>query len=164
MTFGSPSWYTWVLNEKASRPIIKKALDLGINFFDTSDIYSAGVSEEIVGRHVLGNVPRDKVIIATITHNHSGRWPNYLGISRKQIFDAIDGTLRRMGTDYIDIYQIPRFDWHTPNEETMEALHDVVKAGKARYIIMDDEFSRLRRWFEYLKGLASLEQRIRTCM
>ena len=134
MSFGSPTWHSWVLNERASKPILKKALDLGVNFFDTSDIYSAGLSEEIIGRHVLRHVPRDKVVIATITHNHSGRRPNYLGISRKQIFDAIDLTLKRMKTDYIDIYQIPRFDWETTPEETMEALHDVVKAGKTRYI------------------------------
>ena len=147
MTFGSKSWYDWVLDEKQSRPMFKKALDAGINVFDTSDIYSDGLSETLVGKYILRNVPRDKVIVATITHNHSGRWPNYIGISRKQIFDAIDATLRRMKTDYVDLYQIPRYDWRTPDEETMEALHDVVKAGKARYIgassMLAYQFSRL---------------------
>jgi len=136
MSFGVPERgnHQWVLDEEKSRPIIKKALDYGINFFDTANVYSDGTSEEIVGRALKDFARRDEVVIATKVHGvmHSG--PNGGGLSRKAIMTEIDNSLRRLGTDYIDLYQIHRWDNQTPIEETMEALHDVVKAGKARYI------------------------------
>ncbi|MCG8649872.1 MAG: aldo/keto reductase [Pirellulales bacterium] len=134
MSYGSSSWRKWVLDEAESRPFFKKALDLGINFFDTADMYSVGASEEITGRALLEYAPRDQVVIASKVYNPMGKGPNDRGLSRKHIMDAIDASLRRLGTDHIDLYQIHRFDRETPIEETMEALHDVVKAGKARYI------------------------------
>ena len=134
MSYGSKSWRDWVLEETEARPFFKKALDFGINFFDTADMYSLGVSEEITGRALLEYVPRDQVVIATKVYQAVGDGPNDRGLSRKHIMDAIDASLRRLGTDFVDLYQIHRFDSDTPIEETMEALHDVVKAGKARYI------------------------------
>jgi aryl-alcohol dehydrogenase (NADP+) len=135
MTYGTPEWRPWVLDEVLSRPFIKQALDLGINFFDTADIYSLGESEEVVGRALrqLGP-PREQVVIATKVYNPMGETPNERGLSRKHIMHAIDNSLRRLGTDYVDLYQIHRFDPLTPIEETIEALHDVVKAGKALYL------------------------------
>ncbi len=134
MTYGSRQWREWVLPEEESRPFIKRALELGINFFDTADMYSLGVSEEIVGRAIKDFAARDQAIIATKVYNPMGSGPNDRGLSRKHIMDAIDASLRRLGTDYVDLYQIHRWDYETPIEETLEALHDVVKAGKARYI------------------------------
>lgn len=134
MSFGSPTWRSWVLDEEASRPIIRRALELGINFFDTANIYSLGVSEEITGRVLLEHAPRDEVVIASKVYFRMRPGPNGEGLSRKHIMQAIDNSLRRLGTDYIDLYQIHRWDANTPLEETLEALHDVVKAGKARYI------------------------------
>ena len=134
MSYGSKSWRDWVLDEAESRPFFKKALDLGINFFDTADMYSIGASEEVTGRALLDYAPRDQIVLATKVHNPMGDGPNDRGLSRKHIMDGIDASLRRLGTDYVDLYQIHRFDGKTPIEETMEALHDVVKAGKARYI------------------------------
>ncbi len=134
MTYGDPQWREWVLPEEASRPFIKRALELGINFFDTADVYSLGVSEKIVGQALKDFARRDQVIIATKVYNQVGEGPNDKGLSRKHIFDSIDASLRRLQTDYVDLYQIHRWDYETPIEETLEALHDVVKAGKVRYI------------------------------
>jgi aryl-alcohol dehydrogenase (NADP+) len=134
MTYGTPQWRDWVLDEEASRPFFQRALEHGINFFDTADIYSLGVSEEVTGRALQDFAKRDEVIIATKVFSVMGDKPNQRGLSRKHIMDSIDASLRRLGTDYVDLYQIHRWDDETPIEETMEALHDVVKAGKARYI------------------------------
>jgi aryl-alcohol dehydrogenase (NADP+) len=134
MTFGSTTWRPWILPEDAGRPFIRHALDAGINFFDTADMYSRGVSEEIVGRALNDFTTRDQVVIATKAFFPMGDGPNDRGLSRKHLFDAIDASLRRLGTDYVDLYQIHRFDPHTPIEETLEALNDIVRAGKARYI------------------------------
>jgi len=134
MTYGTPEWRDWVLDEEVSRPFIQRALDLGINFFDTADVYSLGVSEEVTGRALRDLAQRERVVIATKVHGAMSDDPNDRGLSRKHIMTAIDNSLRRLGTDYVDLYQIHRYDSHTPIEETMEALHDVVKAGKARYI------------------------------
>jgi len=134
MTYGDPQWRDWVLNEEASRPFIKRALELGINFFDTADVYSLGKSEEVLGRALRDFAKRDDVVIATKVYNPMGPGPNERGLSRKHIMSSIDASLQRLGTDYVDLYQIHRWDKETPIEETLEALHDVVKAGKARYI------------------------------
>src|SRR5438270_12806380 len=135
MTYGSKSWREWVLEEEESRPFLRRALELGINFFDTADMYSLGVSEEIVGRAIKDFGPsRDRVVIATKVFNAMGDDPNQRGLSRKHIHHAIDDSLRRLGTDYVDLYQIHRFDYETPIEETLEALDDVVRQGKALYL------------------------------
>ena len=134
MTFGSTEWRPWILPADASRPFIRHALEVGINFFDTADMYSRGVSEEIVGRALNDFTTRDQVVIATKAFFPMGDGPNDRGLSRKHLFHAIDASLRRLGTDYVDLYQIHRFDPHTPIEETLEALNDIVRAGKARYI------------------------------
>jgi aryl-alcohol dehydrogenase-like predicted oxidoreductase len=135
MTYGTPTdRWPWALNEEQSRPFIKKALELGINFFDTADVYTAGASEEVVGRALRDFTKRDDVVLATKVFNPMGDGPNDKGLSRKHIMSAIDASLKRLGTDYVDLYQIHRWDYNTPIEETMEALHDVVKAGKVRYI------------------------------
>lgn len=136
MTYGAPDMgaHPWSMGETESRPFIKRALELGINFFDTANIYSLGSSEEIVGRALKDMAKRDDIVIATKVFNRMRPGPNGAGLSRKAIMTEIDHSLRRLGTDYIDLYQIHRFDYDTPIEETLEALHDVVKAGKARYI------------------------------
>jgi aryl-alcohol dehydrogenase-like predicted oxidoreductase len=135
MTYGSKKWREWVLEEEESRPFIKRALELGINFFDTADMYSVGVSEEILGRALNDFAgSRDRVVIATKVFNPMGGDPNQRGLSRKHIHHAIDDSLRRLGTDYVDLYQIHRFDYTTPIEETLEALDAIVRAGKALYI------------------------------
>ncbi len=134
MTFGSPEWRPWVLTEDDSRPFVRRALDHGINFFDTANVYSIGESERVLGRALRDFAQRDQVVIATKVFFRMGPSPNDQGLSRKHIFDAIDASLKRLGTDYVDLYQIHRWDRHTPIEETMEALHDVVRAGKARYL------------------------------
>lgn len=136
MGFGdSTRWiHKWVLNEEDSRPVIKKALELGINFFDTANVYSIGASEEILGRALKDFSKRDEVIIATKVHGKMREGPNGGGLSRKAILSEIDHSLKRLGTDYVDLYQIHRWDYETPIEETMEALNDIVRAGKARYI------------------------------
>jgi aryl-alcohol dehydrogenase (NADP+) len=135
MTYGTPKWRPWVLDEAASRPFIKRALDLGINFFDTADMYSLGESEAVLG-HALRDlgIARDRVVVATKVFFPLGDDPNQRGLSRKHIMHAIDDSLRRLGMEYVDLYQIHRFDPETPIEETLAALHDVVKAGKARYL------------------------------
>jgi len=135
MTYGAKKWREWVLEEEESRPFIRRALELGINFFDTADMYSDGVSEQILGRALKDFGPsRDRLVIATKVYNPMGSDPNQRGLSRKHIFHSIDDSLRRLGTEYVDLYQIHRFDYQTPIEETLTALHDVVKVGKALYI------------------------------
>jgi 1-deoxyxylulose-5-phosphate synthase len=134
MTYGTPTWRDWVLTEEESRPFIQRALELGINFFDTADMYSLGVSEEVTGKLLWEVAPREEVVLATKVYFPIGRGPNGGGLSRKHIMEAIDNSLRRLGTDYVDLYQIHRWDDSVPIAETMEALHDVVKAGKALYI------------------------------
>lgn len=135
MTYGSSRWREWVLDEEASRPLIQQALEAGVNFFDTADMYSLGASEEVLGRALKDFGPsRDKVVIATKVFYPVGDDPNQRGLSRKHILHAIDDSLRRLGVDYVDLYQIHRFDAETPIEETLEALNDVVRSGKARYL------------------------------
>ena len=136
MGFGDAERWThkWVLSEENSRPIIQKALELGINFFDTANVYSIGVSEEITGRALKDFAKRDEIVLATKVHGKMHDGPNGAGLSRKAILSEMDKSLKRLQTDYVDLYQIHRWDYHTPIEETMEALHDLVKAGKARYI------------------------------
>jgi 1-deoxyxylulose-5-phosphate synthase len=135
MTYGSKKWREWVLDEEESRPFIKRAVEAGINFFDTADVYSIGASEEILGRALKDFGPsRDRLVLATKVFNPMGNDPNQRGLSRKHIRHAIDDSLRRLGTDYVDLYQIHRFDPHTPMEETLEALDEVVRDGKALYI------------------------------
>jgi aryl-alcohol dehydrogenase-like predicted oxidoreductase len=136
MSFGLPDRgvHEWTLDEEASRPLIRQALEAGITFFDTANVYSDGTSEEIVGRALGEFARRDEIVIASKVNGAMHEGPNGRGLSRKAIMTEIDNSLRRLGTDYIDLYQIHRFDRHTPVEETMEALHDVVKAGKVRYL------------------------------
>lgn len=134
MTYGSPRWREWVLTEEQSRPFIQRALSAGINFFDTADMYSLGESEAILGSALKDFAKREQVVIATKVFNPMSEDPNDRGLSRQHIFASIDASLRRLQTDYIDLYQIHRWDDETPIEETLEALHDLVKAGKVRYI------------------------------
>jgi 1-deoxyxylulose-5-phosphate synthase len=134
MTYGSPKWREWILEEEASRPFIKEALEKGINFFDTADVYSLGASEEILGRALKDFAKRNEVVVATKVCSPMGDEVNSRGLSRKHIMEGIDASLRRLGTDYVDLYQIHRFDYDTPIEETVEALNDVVRAGKALYV------------------------------
>jgi aryl-alcohol dehydrogenase (NADP+) len=134
MTYGTSQWRDWVLDEEESRPFIKRALELGINFFDTADMYSRGASEEVLGRALKDFARREEVVIATKVFFPMGEGPNQRGLSRVHILRSIDESLRRLGTDYVDLYQTHRWDPETPIEETLEALHDVVKSGKARYI------------------------------
>jgi aryl-alcohol dehydrogenase-like predicted oxidoreductase len=135
MSYGDPVWRDWVLPEADAAPFVERALEAGINTFDTADIYSRGVSEEVTGRLLLSRVERHEVVIATkVFMPMDDADPNARGLSRKHVFEAIDASLRRLGTEYVDLYQIHRWDDTTPIAETMEALHDVVKAGKARYI------------------------------
>ncbi|OBZ14090.1 alcohol dehydrogenase [Bacillus sp. FJAT-27264] len=150
MSYGIPERgsHAWTLGEEESRPFIRRALELGINFFDTANVYSDGTSEEIVGRALKDFAARDDVVIATKVHGRMRPGPNGGGLSRKVIMSEIDHSLKRLGTDYVDLYQIHRWDSETPIEETMEALHDVVKAGKARYI----GASSMYAW-QFLKAL-----------
>jgi 1-deoxyxylulose-5-phosphate synthase len=149
MTYGKPTErWQWALNEEESRPFIQKALDLGINFFDTADIYSLGASEEILGSALKSFARRDEVVIATKVFNPMGSAPNDGGLSRKHIMTSIDASLKRLKTDYVDLYQIHRWDYHTPAEETLEALHDIVKAGKALYIGASSMYS-----WQFMKAL-----------
>ena len=134
MTYGSPSWRDWVLPEADGRRFFQRALEHGINFFDTADMYSLGVSEEILGRAIKDMTRRDQVVVATKAYFPLGDGPNDRGLSRKHLFDAIDASLGRLGVDHVDLYQIHRFDPVTPIEETLEALNDIVRAGKARYL------------------------------
>lgn len=147
MTFGSPNWAPWVLAEDEARPIIHKALDLGINFFDTADMYSGGASEEVLGA-VLADIPRHRLVLASKLYNPMSGDPNDRGLSRKHILAAIDASLKRLGTDYIDLYQLHRFDYDTPLEETLDALNDVVRAGKVRYLGASSMFA-----WQFMKAL-----------
>ncbi|MFC5475314.1 aldo/keto reductase [Paraherbaspirillum soli] len=134
MSMGDPAWKGWVLDTEKSVPILKSALDLGINFFDMADWYSQGANEQVVGRTLLKLKPRDSLVLATKVFYPMSDDPNDQGLSRKHLLSSIDRSLQRIGTDYVDIYMVHAFDPHTPMRETMEALHDIVKAGKARYI------------------------------
>ncbi|MHB9857304.1 aldo/keto reductase [Streptomyces sp. YIM S03343] len=136
MTYGLPGRgvHEWTLDDEASRPLIRQALEAGVNFFDTANVYSDGTSEEIVGRALRDFARRDEIVLATKVHGRTRPGPNGAGLSRKAIMAEIDHSLRRLGTDYVDLYQIHRYGHVTPVEETMEALHDLVKAGKVRYI------------------------------
>jgi aryl-alcohol dehydrogenase (NADP+) len=134
MTYGTKAWRPWVLDEAESRPFLRHALELGINFFDTANVYSDGVSEEILGRAIKEMAKRDEVVIATKVFGVMGPGPNQKGLSRKAILQELDASLRRLGTDFVDLYQIHRWDDSTPIEETLEALDAVVRSGKARYI------------------------------
>jgi 1-deoxyxylulose-5-phosphate synthase len=162
MTYGIPERgnHAWTLTEENSRPLLKQALDLGITFFDTANAYSDGTSEEIVGRALKDFCNRDDIVLATKVFNRMHPGPNGAGLSRKAIMREIDASLKRLGTDYVDLYQIHRWDYGTPIEETLEALHDVVKAGKARYIGASSMYawqfaqalyaSRLNGWVEFV--------------
>jgi aryl-alcohol dehydrogenase-like predicted oxidoreductase len=162
MTYGIPERgpHPWTLDEEKSRPLIKQAVELGINFFDTANVYSDGTSEEILGRALKEFTRREDVVIATKVNGRVRRGPNGAGLSRKAILGELDNSLRRLGTDFVDLYQIHRWDPAVPIEETMEALHDVVKAGKARYIGASSMYawqfskalytSRLRGWTEFV--------------
>lgn len=162
MTYGiaDRGAHAWTLDEEKSRPLIKQAIELGINFFDTANVYSDGTSEEIVGRALKDFTKRDDVVLATKVFNRMRPGPNGMGLSRKAIMTEINHSLRRLGTDYIDLYQIHRLDKATPIEETLEALHDVVKAGKVRYIGASSMYawqfskalytSRLNGWTEFV--------------
>ena len=134
MSYGDPARDGWALNEAQSRPYIQRALEMGINFFDTANVYSNGMSEEVTGRALRDFARRDEVVIATKVRFATGKGANNQGLSRKHILSAIEASLKRLGTDYVDLYQIHRWDYETPIEETMEALNDVVRAGKVRYI------------------------------
>ena len=134
MTYGNSQWRDWILNEEDAKPFYKRALDAGINFFDTADVYSLGASEEVTGRALRDYAKRDDVVIATKVYSPMGGGPNERGLSRRHIFDSIDNSLRRLQTDYVDLYQIHRWDAETPIEETLEALNDLVRMGKVRYI------------------------------
>jgi len=154
MTYGSPKWRDWVLDEEASRPFIRKALEAGINFFDTADVYSLGASEEVLGRALKDFADsRERIVVATKVCSPMSDDPNQRGLSRKHILHGIDNSLRRLGMDYVDLYQIHRFDHATPIEETLEALHDVIKAGKARYI----GASSMHAW-EFARALGIAEK------
>jgi aryl-alcohol dehydrogenase-like predicted oxidoreductase len=134
MSYGSSKWRDWVLDEDEARPFVKRALELGINFFDTADMYSVGASEEVTGRALRDFARRDEVIIATKVYHPMGNGPNERGLPRKHIMDSIDASLKRLGTDYVDLYIIHRWDYDTPIEETLEALNDLVRLGKVRYL------------------------------
>ena len=153
MTYGTPAWRPWVLDEAASRPFLKRAIERGINFFDTADMYSRGVSEQVVGRALKDFAKRDEVVLATKVFYPVEEHANSRGLSRKHIMSAIDASLGRLGIDYVDLYQIHRFDVDTPIEETLEALHDVVKAGKARYIGASSMYA-----YQFAKMLATQEK------
>lgn len=155
MTYGVPDrgGHEWTLDEEQSRPVIRHALEAGINFFDTANSYSDGTSEEIVGRALRDFARRDEVVIATKVYFPQGKGPNQRGLSRKALMAEIDNSLRRLGTDYVDLYQIHRWDYSTPIEETLEALHDIVKAGKARYI----GASSMYAW-QFAKALYTADQ------
>ncbi len=153
MSYGSSAWRPWVLDEDASRPFLRRALELGINFFDTADMYSRGRSEEVLGRALRDFARREEVVVATKVFFPMGDGPNDRGLSRRHILEAIDASLRRLGMDYVDLYQIHRFDPHTPLEETLETLHSVVRAGKARYLGASSMFA-----WQLMKAL-SLQER-----
>jgi len=160
MTFGAPNWRPWVLDEAASAPILNAALDRGINFYDMADFYSIGVGEEVVGRSLLKHARREELVLASKAYYAMGPGPNDAGLSRKHLFDAIDASLKRIGTDYLDLYIIHGFDMETPIEETLEALNDIVRSGRVRYIGASTMYawqfvkmiytSRLKGWSEFV--------------
>ena len=158
MTYGSPAWRPWVLDEEQSRPFFRQAWEAGINFFDTADMYSLGESEAVLGRALAElAIPREQVVVATKVYQVMGPTPNERGLSRKHIRHSIDNSLKRLGLDYVDLYQIHRFDYHTPIEETLDALNDVVRAGKALAIGASSMFAwQLARMLELSdrRGLA----------
>ena len=147
MTYGSKKWREWILDENEAKPFIKRALDAGINFFDTADVYSTGESERITG-NLLKDSKRENIVVATKVHGQMSDDPNDRGLSRKHIMDSIDNSLKRLQMDYVDLYQIHRWDPNVPIEETMEALNDVVRAGKARYIGASSMFA-----WQFMKAL-----------
>ena len=149
MSYGTPAWRAWVLDEQASRPFFARAIERGITFFDTADMYSLGVSEEVTGRALKELARREQVVIATKAYYPMSDAPNDRGLSRKHLLQAIDDSLRRLGTDYVDLYQIHRWDYATPIEETLRALEDIVRSGKARYIGASSMFA-----FQFAKALA----------
>ena len=153
MTYGSKTWRPWILEEEESRPFFRAAIEGGINFFDTANVYSIGQSEVVTGKLLKEFASRDEVVIATKVHLPMSAAPNDRGLSRKHIMSSIDASLKRLGVDYVDLFQIHRFDYDTPIEETLEALHDVVKAGKARYI----GASSMYAW-QFARMLAASEQ------
>jgi aryl-alcohol dehydrogenase (NADP+) len=154
MTYGAKSWRDWVLEEDEARPFYKRALEAGINFFDTADVYSIGASEEVTGKMLGEMAKRDDVVIATKVHGPMGGGPNEKGLSRKHIMASIDGSLRRLNTDYVDLYQIHRWDDETPIEETLDALNDCVRAGKVRYIGASSMAA-----YQFAKALAASDRR-----
>ena len=151
MTYGSKKWREWVLEEDEAKPFVKRALDAGINFFDTADVYSLGESERVTG-NLLKGMKRENIVVATKVFNPMSDDPNDRGLSRKHIMDSIDKSLTRLQMDYVDLYQIHRWDYNTPIEETMEALNDVVRAGKARYIGASSMFA-----WQFMKALHTSE-------
>jgi aryl-alcohol dehydrogenase (NADP+) len=153
MTYGTSAWRPWILDEEASRPFIRRALDVGINFFDTADMYSQGRSEEVVGRALRDFAARDQVVVATKVYFPMGAGPNDHGLSRKHILHSVDASLQRLGLDHVDLYQTHRFDPETPLEETLEALDSVVRSGKARYL----GASSMYAW-QLMKALALQEK------
>jgi aryl-alcohol dehydrogenase (NADP+) len=153
MTYGTPQWRKWVLSEQDSRPFIRRALELGINFFDTADMYSHGMSEEVLGRALRDFARREEVVIGTKVFNPMGEGPNQRGLSRLHIMQAIDDSLRRLGVDYVDLYQIHRWDPDTPIEETLQALDDLIRAGKVRYIGASSMFA-----WQFAKALYLADQ------
>jgi aryl-alcohol dehydrogenase-like predicted oxidoreductase len=158
MTYGSTKWREWVLEEEAARPFIREAVERGVNFFDTADVYSRGASEEILGRALKEYSKRPEVVIATKVHGEMGPGVNAKGLSRKHIMEAIDASLKRLGTDYVDLYQIHRFDPLTPMEETLEALNDVVRAGKALYIGASSMYAwQFTRMIDLARGRGNAE-------
>ena len=158
MSYGTPEWRDWVLNEEDSRPFIQRALELGLNFFDTADVYSQGVSEEITGRALKDFARRDEVVIATKVFGDMGDKPNQRGLSRKHILDACDASLKRLGTDYIDLYQIHRFDPETPIEETLSALDELVRSGRVRYLGASSMFAYQFAQMLYTADLGGLHR------
>jgi aryl-alcohol dehydrogenase (NADP+) len=153
MTYGSKQWRPWILEEEEARPFIRKAIELGINYFDTADMYSVGKSEEVLGRALKDFASRDRVVVATKVYMPMSDDPNDRGLSRKHIMSSIDNSLRRLGMDYVDLYQIHRFDASTPVEETLQALDDVVRAGKALYV----GASAMYGW-QFMKMLATSDR------
>jgi len=151
MTYGAKKWREWVLDENEAKPFIKRALDAGINFFDTADVYSTGESERITG-NLLKNIKRENIVVATKVHGQMSDDINDRGLSRKHIMDSIDQSLKRLQMDYVDLYQIHRWDYNVPIEETMEALNDIVRAGKARYIGASSMFA-----WQFMKALHTSE-------
>src|SRR6202162_5277215 len=154
MTYGTPKWRPWVLDEETSRPFVRRALELGINFFDTADMYSDGASEEVLGRAVKDFARREDVVIGPKVFNPMGPGVNDRGLSRRHILDSIDASLRRLGMDHVDLYQIHRYDPETPIEETLEALNDAGRAGKARYIGASSMFA-----WQFAQALAVSDRR-----